>query len=102
MGGPRRLSVRSATRGQAAAVAGRIKQALAVPVEFDGAQHVITASIGVTFARSGDDPEEALRDADSGMYRAKARGKYRHEVFQTGPRSNAVDDGNADQTQALH
>ncbi len=78
-------------------VAGRIKQALAVPVQVDGVDHVVTVSIGVTFARAGDDPEEALRDADTAMYQAKSRGKDRHEVFQTSLRADAVERGRVEQ-----
>ncbi len=85
-------------------VARRIKQALAAPVQFDGVAHSVTVSIGVTFARSGDDPDEALRDADSAMYRAKSRGKNRHEVFETSLRADAVERGRVERVlrAALH
>src|SRR6185503_18261610 len=41
-----------------------------------------SASIGIAFGRSQyDNPEEIMRDADTAMYHAKARGKARHELF---------------------
>jgi GGDEF domain-containing protein len=54
---------------------------VAEPVEVDGAGFRVSVIIGMTFARAGDDPETALRDADRAMYRAKVRGKGRHEEF---------------------
>ncbi len=62
-------------------IARRITQALRQPIEIDGTAHVVTVSIGATFARAGDDPETTLRDADSAMYEAKARGKDRLVLF---------------------
>jgi diguanylate cyclase (GGDEF)-like protein/PAS domain S-box-containing protein len=79
-------------------VANRIQQKLAVPFNLEGHEVFTTASIGIVFSRDevelleGDDlngqqsalytdPEEFLRDADIAMYRAKALGKARHEVF---------------------
>jgi len=85
-------------------VAGRIERALREPVTVDGVQHVVTVSIGMTFAQAGDDPEEALRDADSAMYRAKTCGKDRHEVFDSTLRADAVERGRVEQVlrAALH
>lgn len=68
-------------RRQARVVASRIVAAVAEPVEVDGAIVRVSVSIGMAFARAGDDPEAALRDADRAMYRAKVRGKGRHEEF---------------------
>jgi len=68
---------RAATR----MIARRITHALRQPIEIDGSAHVVTVSIGATFARAGDDPEATLRDADSAMYVAKARGKDRLVLF---------------------
>lgn len=43
---------------------------------------MVTASIGLVLSQPGYKlPEEVLRDADIAMYRAKARGKARYEVF---------------------
>ncbi len=68
---------RAATR----MIARRITQALRQPIEIDGTAHIVTVSIGATFARAGDDPEATLRDADSAMYQAKANGKDRLVLF---------------------
>jgi diguanylate cyclase (GGDEF)-like protein/PAS domain S-box-containing protein len=81
------------TRVDALTVAGRIKRALAQPIEFGEQEHVLTASIGVTFARQGEGAEETLRDADSAMYRAKALGKDRCEIFDKHLRVEAVERG---------
>jgi predicted signal transduction protein with EAL and GGDEF domain len=43
-----------------------------------------TVSIGIVFSKNTyDQPEELLRDADIAMYRAKALGKARHEIFDS-------------------
>jgi diguanylate cyclase (GGDEF)-like protein/PAS domain S-box-containing protein len=68
-------------RREAHDVAHRIVTAVAEPVEIDGVAFRVSVSIGMTFARAGDDPEATLRDADRAMYRAKVRGKGRHEEF---------------------
>lgn len=63
-------------------VAERLQRKLAVPFVFDGYEIFTSSSIGITVA---DDkqrkPEDYLRDADSAMYRAKAAGKARYEIF---------------------
>lgn len=70
-------------RGIADAVrlAQRVEAALAEPVVVKGAPLLTSASIGVALADPGGDPEAALRDADTAMYRAKQRGRSRVEVF---------------------
>ncbi|MHA6783902.1 diguanylate cyclase domain-containing protein [Pseudonocardia saturnea] len=68
-------------RRQARSVARRIIAALAEPIVVDGVAHAVSVSIGVTFTQPGEQPEQALRDADRAMYHAKLRGKGRHEEF---------------------
>ena len=74
------------------AVALRIEEELAKPLLFEGRKVFITASIGISLssARIGS-PEEMLRDADHAMYHAKAKGKARHEVFDSGMSAPALD-----------
>lgn len=72
--------VPAGTRRRARSVARRIIAALDKPVVVDGVEHRVTVSIGITFARPGDPPEQALGEADRAMYRAKLHGKGRHEV----------------------
>ncbi len=60
----------------------RIQERLAAPLQVDGTEMFTSASIGIAFGTAGyDKPEEILRDADAAMYRAKALGRNRHEVF---------------------
>ncbi|HEX3128434.1 MAG TPA: EAL domain-containing protein [Thermoanaerobaculia bacterium] len=55
---------------------------LAAPFQVDGNEIFVSASIGIAFGSLGySKPEEILRDADTAMYRAKALGRARHEVF---------------------
>jgi diguanylate cyclase (GGDEF)-like protein/PAS domain S-box-containing protein len=69
----------------------RIHEALQVPFSFDDREIFTTASIGIALSPTGyDRPEDVLRDADIAMYRAKARGKARHEVFDKTMHDRAV------------
>jgi diguanylate cyclase (GGDEF)-like protein len=76
----------------AEAVALRIEAELAKTLQFEGREVFITASIGIALssARLGM-PEEILRDADLAMYHAKAKGKARHEVFDSSMSASALD-----------
>ena len=63
-------------------VAERIHGELAVPFPLDGHEVFTSASIGIALSATGYDvPDHILRDADTAMYRAKAAGKARHEIF---------------------
>ena len=67
---------------QANAIAFRIQHALSAPFSIGGKEVFTSASIGIAFGRTQyDNPEEIMRDADTAMYHAKARGKARHELF---------------------
>ncbi len=61
------------TRVEAASeLAARLRRALSLPVEVEGTQVAMTASIGIASApRDGTDPSSLLRRADIAMYRAK-------------------------------
>jgi PAS domain S-box-containing protein len=73
-------------------VADRIQRALAAPFELDGREVCTGASIGIAFGGGADaGPEEVLRDADTAMYRAKALGKGRSEVFDAAMRAHVVE-----------
>jgi diguanylate cyclase (GGDEF)-like protein/PAS domain S-box-containing protein len=68
--------------GEAIHVAGRIQQELRDPVQLAGREVPASASIGIAFNGDGHGhPEEVLRDADAAMYRAKAAGGGRHQIF---------------------
>jgi diguanylate cyclase (GGDEF)-like protein/PAS domain S-box-containing protein len=63
-------------------VAARIQQALEAPFTLNGNEVFISVSIGIADSSMGyEQPEDMLRDADTAMYRAKARGAKCHEVF---------------------
>jgi diguanylate cyclase (GGDEF)-like protein len=60
----------------------RVLYALEAPFQISGREVFISASIGIATGEStADDP---IRDADLAMYRAKAEGKGRYEVFEPG------------------
>ncbi|HEX8211940.1 MAG TPA: GGDEF and EAL domain-containing protein [Longimicrobium sp.] len=62
-------------------VAQRIQHALVAPIDAGGEPVVVTVSMGIAVSSTGfARPEDALRDADAAMYRAKARGRSRFEV----------------------
>jgi len=72
-------------------VAERIGVALAKPVVVDGHEHFVSASVGIALALPEDDPGQVLRNADAAMYKAKARGKSRWEMFDRTLRDSILD-----------
>jgi diguanylate cyclase (GGDEF)-like protein len=76
----------------AEAIAARLHDALLAPFVLDGREVHVSASIGIAQPRLGNDPPEALlRDADTAMYRAKAQGPSRSELFDDAMRLRALD-----------
>jgi len=68
--------------GGATEVAARIIDELEPPFTVDGRQVTVSASIGIAVSLTGREAvEDLVRDADTAMYRAKAAGKHRYEVF---------------------
>lgn len=65
----------------AMAVADKISQAIAKPLYIAGTEVPLGISIGVTVAGTGDDATTLLRNADAALYRAKAGGRARIEVY---------------------
>jgi diguanylate cyclase (GGDEF)-like protein len=57
----------------------RLREAVRSPVNVDGIEHESSASIGI--ALSFQDPQAVLADADVAVYRAKAQGGDRVELF---------------------
>jgi len=72
-------------------VADRLMNALAAPFLLDGRTIFTSISIGVALSNIGyDNAEDLLRDADTAMYRAKATGKGRYEVFDLNMRASVI------------
>jgi len=79
------------TAGGAIHVADRIQEILNMNFSIDGHEVFVTASIGIAHSATGYlNPEEILRDADIAMYRAKAGGKARYEIFDRDMHQSAV------------
>ena len=76
----------------ATTVAERIKQFLSAPFRLDKHEIFMTASIGITLSSTGyEHAGDALRDADTAMYRAKMNGRARYELFDHSMHINAVE-----------
>jgi diguanylate cyclase (GGDEF)-like protein/PAS domain S-box-containing protein len=72
-------------------VAQRLQRELTTPISVGGHEVFTTVSIGIALSSTGyERPEEVVRDADTAMYRAKAAGKSRYEIFDTGMHARAV------------
>ena len=72
-------------------VAGRIQQDLQAPIDLDGHQVVISASIGIVLSSLGyAESDDLLRDADIAMYQAKMLGKACHVLFEAGMRQRMI------------
>ncbi|MBI5031470.1 MAG: PAS domain S-box protein [Chloroflexi bacterium] len=77
--------------------ADRVQGDLRMPFLIQGHTLNVTASIGVALTCGNrpdctqyENPEEVMRDADAAMYRAKALGKARHEIFDAQLHFHAV------------
>jgi EAL domain-containing protein (putative c-di-GMP-specific phosphodiesterase class I) len=71
-------------------MAERVAALFARPFVIAGAEHFMTASVGIALAHGGELPVELIRDADAAMYRAKERGRARYEVFDEAMRGRAL------------
>jgi diguanylate cyclase (GGDEF)-like protein/PAS domain S-box-containing protein len=70
------------------AVAERVIEAVALPVELAEREVRVRASVGIAFATEhGVDGDALLRQADAAMYRAKQQGGHRWEIFDRAMRS---------------
>lgn len=72
-------------------IAERIQRELSAPFSLSGREVFTTVSMGIALSsQEYERPEDILRDADTAMYRAKILGKARHETFDTGMHSQAI------------
>jgi diguanylate cyclase (GGDEF)-like protein/PAS domain S-box-containing protein len=62
----------------ALALGGRLEEAIQRPLDVDGSEQHLTASIGI--ALGGGDPDAMVAAADAAVYRAKAAGRGRVEL----------------------
>ncbi len=76
---------------EAVQITARILKELSMPYHLNDQEVFATASVGIAMNTPDySKPEELLRDADTAMYRAKANGKARYEVFDTDMHTRAV------------
>ncbi|NJK73265.1 MAG: EAL domain-containing protein [Richelia sp. CSU_2_1] len=91
------ILVRNVDVASAVDLADRIHQALIVPFNLRGQEVFVTASIGIALggeaaaASVREQPEHLLRDAHTAMYRAKALGMGRYQVFNASMHDLAVE-----------
>jgi diguanylate cyclase (GGDEF)-like protein len=73
-------------------LADELQKTLSQSFELNEQPIFISSSIGIAFNQLGYHyrPEELFRDAHTAMYRAKSRGKARHEVFSSGMREQLI------------
>jgi diguanylate cyclase (GGDEF)-like protein len=73
-------------------VAERIEEALSFPINLAGAEVTTSVSMGiVTSSMAHDQPDQILRSADMAMYRAKAAGRARYEMFDRAMHTDALE-----------
>jgi diguanylate cyclase (GGDEF)-like protein/PAS domain S-box-containing protein len=72
-------------------VADRVQEVVTEPFIIGGHEVYVTTSIGIALSHPDTEkPEDILRDADIAMYRAKAAGRARYEVFDQEMHRHAV------------
>jgi len=75
----------------AVGVADRIIAGLRKPFTLGTQEVFVGTSVGIALSNSGySRPQDVLRDADTAMYRAKAMGKSRYQVFDIAMHARAV------------
>jgi diguanylate cyclase (GGDEF)-like protein len=80
------------SQNEAIHIAERIQRELTVPFEVQGHKVFTSASIGIAPSAIGySRPEDILRDADTAMYSAKARGGCCYDVFDKTMHARAVE-----------
>ena len=80
------------SESDAVRVAERIQNAMSMPLAVGGTEVFTSVSIGVALSSSGyTRHDDMLRDAYTALYRAKAAGRARHEIFDADMHRRAVD-----------
>ncbi len=79
------------SRSYVNSVSHRLQERVREPYMIAGNRVNTSASIGITLAEGDENnAEELLRDSDTAMYRAKSKGRSRHEFFDKSMHLNAV------------
>jgi len=69
----------------------RVFMELQTPLPMQGRNIFVTTSVGIVFGSSDyDSPSQLLRDADIALYRAKAQGRSRYEIFDAEMHTQAL------------
>jgi len=71
-------------------LAAKINKELARPFSLEGHEVVTTTSIGIAYSIDQEEATDLLRDADTAMYRAKARGGACYTIFDSNMHTQAV------------
>ena len=77
-------------RARAEEVASRVLDCFEHPFQVDGEQLLVSASIGVAMFDPAHTAAELVRDADAAMYRAKAQGRGRMQMFDAATREHEL------------
>ncbi len=85
------LPVAGSSVADALAISQRIITSLELPFQIHGTEVIVGCSAGVSAVRPGAAVDEVLRNADVAMYRAKADGKRRAQVFDPTMHSSIVE-----------
>jgi diguanylate cyclase (GGDEF)-like protein len=75
---------------EAVLIADRISQSASQPVNLGDPETSIAVSIGISIVTDPVTPENAIRDADAAMYRAKEQGGARLELYDENSRKRAI------------
>lgn len=77
---------------QASKIAARIQELLSVPFSLDSGEVYMSASIGIALGTDGSiSAEDMLRNSDIAMYKAKSKGKARHQLFDQAMHDEAAE-----------
>jgi len=96
MGGDEFIAICGVARGVAPdalgeLIAGRIEEAMRVPIVVGGTEHRVTVTIGICPANQGDIVDVVVRNAEAAMYLAKSRGKNGHAIFDPSLQRDVID-----------
>jgi diguanylate cyclase (GGDEF)-like protein/PAS domain S-box-containing protein len=84
------LAEELASDEDAVVVAQKLAESLRSPITLGNKEIVVSASVGIALPDETSTPETLVRDADVAMYRAKSRGRARHEQFDSELRAQAM------------